>query len=430
MKNHIFRFSLIIFMLIGKLNNIYAQCTAGEKISYGTFDAVSNGTNYAAYSIADATTQAAPPAADINPPNFGWQDPSTPLSGGGAGSGFDGFYTIANTDDSYWDWNTANNIHAAPSGSGNFMMLNTDGSGTGAMPAVGAAVGSGFQLLSNAITTVVGCSYNFSIDYAEINAYGSTTRGVALAINGIIVSEADLSNVCINCTDNNNPGWRSLSYSFTGAATSTTVQLYVYTSGSNKNDFAFDNFSLKIPSTSPVTFLFFDSKSSDDGVLLTWITGSEKNSNYFEVQKSIDGNNWSAIGIVASKNNASGAMYQFNDQESTQDIISYYRIREVDFDNASMLSKTISIAGSDKNNSFLEVIPSIADHESQIRIDFSHDITSLMIYDQMGRIFLSKNLNSPGNSLPFDCSGLSSGLYIIKGISEEGKIVVRKFLVK
>jgi hypothetical protein len=429
MKNYIFWFSLIIFLLISSRNNIYAQCTAGEKISYGTFDAVSNGTNYAAYSIADPTTQAAPPAADINPTSFGWQDPSTPLGGGGGGSGFDGFYTIANTDDSYWDWNTANNIHAAPSGSGNFMMLNTDGSGTGAMPAVGAAVGSGFQLLSNAITTVVGCSYNFSINYAEINAYGSTTRGVALAINGVIVSEADLSDVCINCTDINNPGWRSLAYSFTGASTSTTVQLYVYTSGSNKNDFAFDNFSLKIPSTSPVTFLSFDSKSSDEGSLLTWITGSEKNSDYFEVQKSNDGKNWSAIGTVVSRNNSSGASYQFYDQENLQDI-SYYRIREVDFDNLSIVSKTISIAASDKNNSFLQVIPDITDHESQIRIDFSDDITSLMIYDQMGRIFLSKNLKSPCNSLSFDCSGLSSGLYIIKGISKEGKILTRKFLVK
>jgi hypothetical protein len=426
-KKHIQLHLIIAILISGLTGKSLAQCTAGEKISYGTFDAVSNGTNYAAYSISDPTAQAAPPAADINPTAFGWQDPSTALGGGGGGSGYDGFYTIANTDDSYWDWNTANPISAAPGGSGNFLMVNTDGATTGAMPAVGSPVGSGYQLFNNTIATVVGCTYNFSVDYAQINAYGSTIRGVALAINGVIVQEVDLSDVCLNC-GTPNPGWQNLSYSFTGAATSTTVQLYIYASGSNKNDFAFDNFSLKIPpSGAPVEFISFNGKTYGNGNLLSWTTAYEINSSHYEIERSGDGINWQMVAKIDSKNSSTGYTYNYYDPETSGNQPVYYRIKEVDIDNTQMHSGTISLQGSE-NDSFMEIIPSLTQQSSTVQIASSDDLVAVSVYDLLGNTVLSGEADSPAQNL--NCSKLATGVYIVKGLFEGGNTSTRKLIIQ
>jgi hypothetical protein len=345
-----------------------------------------------------------------------------------------GFFTIANSDNYYHDWSTSNSISTAPSGSGNFMIVNTDGSGTSALPAIGAAIGNGFAVLDDVLATTAGCPYTASVNFAQLNAYGTTIRGVALLVNGVIVARADESNVCLNCGAggvNNNPGWQSLSYAIpAGSVTSSTsIQVVIYTDGGTSNDWAFDNFSLFGASSTPVEFISFRAANTQHGVLLAWETGMELNSDYFEVQKSEDGINWLAIGVVDSRNNPSGAAYQlYDNMETSLGNISYYRVREVDFDNSSILSKTITASLEDAG-SFLQIIPSLAEQQSQVEINCGNDITSITLYDQFGRSVLSMNTTSL-KSLPIDCSGLSEGLYILRGLTAEGKTITRKLIIR
>lgn len=78
-------------------------------------------------------------------------------------------------------------------------------------------------------------------------------------------------------------------------------------------------------------------------VKIAWQTSSEKNNNYFEVQRSTDGEQFTTIAVVFAREQAdNGADYLFADQNPGQggsDIL-YYRIRQVSMDGKFTLTET------------------------------------------------------------------------------------------
>lgn len=92
-----------------------------------------------------------------------------------------------------------------------------------------------------------------------------------------------------------------------------------------------DPFSSVCPITVlPITMTKFEGAEISEGNLLTWITMSEKNADYFFVEKSFDGNNWVPIGRVKCIGNSEVEQhYQLIDSEKSIETI-YYRLRQVD----------------------------------------------------------------------------------------------------
>ncbi len=81
----------------------------------------------------------------------------------------------------------------------------------------------------------------------------------------------------------------------------------------------------------PVEFLSFNAKKGDGMVNLSWVTATEINNDYFEVQRSVDGGNFRTIGRVDGKGTTfSTSSYVFDDKAPVE--INYYRLRQVDFD--------------------------------------------------------------------------------------------------
>lgn len=73
---------------------------------------------------------------------------------------------------------------------------------------------------------------------------------------------------------------------------------------------------------------------------LTWTTTSEINNVGFTIEKSLDGFHFIDIGFVKSQSNSQVSVsYHFQDQEFSE--TSYYRLRQVDFDNKITFSKII-----------------------------------------------------------------------------------------
>ncbi|RYE14000.1 MAG: hypothetical protein EOP51_28880, partial [Sphingobacteriales bacterium] len=84
----------------------------------------------------------------------------------------------------------------------------------------------------------------------------------------------------------------------------------------------------------PVLFSSFDAKCSGNGTLISWATEQETNSDYFEVQRSTDGNNWKPIGRTAAAGLSSGSRsYNQLDLEAGN---AMYRIKQVDKNGAAV----------------------------------------------------------------------------------------------
>jgi len=91
----------------------------------------------------------------------------------------------------------------------------------------------------------------------------------------------------------------------------------------------------------------FELTKAGNTVKLNWLTSIEKNNNYFEIQRSIDGIQFDVIALMFAKEDAEkGAFYKYNDSESAKlsaDKV-YYRLRIIDIKGNSVLLDPKKIA--------------------------------------------------------------------------------------
>ncbi|RFP65437.1 T9SS C-terminal target domain-containing protein [Hymenobacter lapidiphilus] len=103
------------------------------------------------------------------------------------------------------------------------------------------------------------------------------------------------------------------------------------------------------PVVLPVTLTKFEARSEAGAVRLSWETATELNSAYFEVERSLDGRRFGAIGRVESKGSSSTASaYTLLDRAAPANAsLLYYRLRQVDTDGTAAYSgvRTVKAAG-------------------------------------------------------------------------------------
>ena len=97
------------------------------------------------------------------------------------------------------------------------------------------------------------------------------------------------------------------------------------------------------PITLPVKYVGFTVTKSNNNALIQWSTTQEVNANMYEVERSVDGSNWSTIAYVAATGNSSATNnYSYTDKSISAKIV-YYRIKEVDIDGNTSLTSIKSI---------------------------------------------------------------------------------------
>ena len=94
--------------------------------------------------------------------------------------------------------------------------------------------------------------------------------------------------------------------------------------------------------TIPIELLSFTGKAHKGRNQLNWQTATEQNNKGFHIERSSDGQSWQSIGWVSGKGNSSSiVVYELFDESPLN--ISYYRLRQVDFDEKPTISKAITL---------------------------------------------------------------------------------------
>jgi hypothetical protein len=81
----------------------------------------------------------------------------------------------------------------------------------------------------------------------------------------------------------------------------------------------------------PVELLSFDAKLNNDQVDLKWITLSESDNDYFDIEKSRDGQNWAYLMTVDGAGNSVATINYSAVDEKPYTGVNYYRLKQVDF---------------------------------------------------------------------------------------------------
>lgn len=178
-------------------------------------------------------------------------------------------------------------------------------------------------------------------------------------------------------------------------------------------------------SSLPVTLISFAGEPRRDGVHLDWVTSSEINNDYFSVQRSENGINYSDIGRVKGHGNTTVAnSYSFTDVQPLTGY-SYYKLRQVDFDGTATSSQAVAIfvGGSKKILEGLVVTPNPFSDKASIRLNsLVNGIAEIQIYTIAGKLCVheSVQLEEGMNTLNSEkINSLASGIYFFQ-ISSEG----------
>ena len=176
----------------------------------------------------------------------------------------------------------------------------------------------------------------------------------------------------------------------------------------------------------PVTFLNFDGVLQNDNAQLTWRTANEINNKGFDIEKSMDGHNFKAIGFVAGHGNSSNInSYNFTDIKVLSGS-NYYRLKQINNDGVYTYSSAIKLDYS-KFDWTVVGNPVTSNTWVQVQIDKAANV-SIQVLSMTGNLLktISKgNIEAGTYSIPLNLDKASSGMYIVK-LVVDGKSFTKK----
>ena len=134
---------------------------------------------------------------------------------------------------------------------------------------------------------------------------------------------------------------------------------------------------------------------------------NEQNTQYFDIQRLTANNAFETIGQIKAFNKPS--TYSFTDKNPLLGI-NYYRLKIVDFDEKSELSKTISL----QNDKILRGPRVYPNPVSDVLTIENADDKTIEIINTLGQIVLSQNTLTPN----INVQSLANGIYFLKMESE------------
>ncbi len=180
------------------------------------------------------------------------------------------------------------------------------------------------------------------------------------------------------------------------------------------------------PSSLPVQLISFNAFQSNSNITINWTTASEENNDYFEVLRSIDGENFKVIAEIAGDGNSNLTLdYSIIDTEVDNNTY-YYMLKQTDYDSKFTVSEMVVVNISSELNT--KVYPNPISQGETLNIEFeSINNNQIGIYDINGRNIKTINTNNINQTL--DISELASGIYMLQ-IQSGTQVKVEKLIIK
>jgi hypothetical protein len=258
---------------------------------------------------------------------------------------------------------------------------------------------------------------------AAIANFTSATMQLSYGVNDYVLDSASLRIAQGNGALWENEGG-SGSASVTGTITSgsfssfNTVFTLAYTAGAG---------------SLPVHMLNFAAARSGDNVRLHWATASEINNDYFTVERSADGNIFHKIAFIKGAGNSSQEIeYSLVDTDPLQGV-SYYRIRQTDFDGTTDCSGVIAIAIFFEREQ-ITVAPTVvtSNYVTVYLKGMKNQSANISLCDASGKILHTENVFLTAESEHLQVTvpvGLNGSTCIIN-VATEGASYTRKIFIR
>jgi hypothetical protein len=183
----------------------------------------------------------------------------------------------------------------------------------------------------------------------------------------------------------------------------------------------------------PITLVFFNGEIYDNSILLKWVTASEINNNYFEIEKFQD-SAWTVIGTIDGSGNSSTPIsYSYIDINPSYNY-NIYRLKQIDFNGKYETFYAISVKYPTKVKDIgIAIYPNPLVTEEQLNIEligFSGEEVLIVVIDVMGQVFYERIVMSHNNnSIIIISKSIPSGPYLVIGSSKK-ELYKKKLIVQ
>lgn len=226
----------------------------------------------------------------------------------------------------------------------------------------------------------------------------ATGEGV-LSVDGIVV------------WSNDGPDARNMYWTGSG-----NLEVGVAMDGTGFNDTFMDNLIIGniFDSALPIELKDFTAEYSEENhdVICKWETGSELNNDFFTIERSQNALNWESIGQVDGVGNSSEAIiYSFRDAKPFYGL-SYYRLKQTDFDGTYTYSNITSVEANKIDSDFFKIYPNPTSSSFVLYAE-EVEIAQVHIVNVLGKELKEIVPIQDGNNLYFDVQGLEKGVYFV-----------------
>ena len=168
----------------------------------------------------------------------------------------------------------------------------------------------------------------------------------------------------------------------------------------------------------PVDFISVKANYFESDVYVEWATASEINNDYFVVERSVDGFVFEEIGRVDGAGNSSEIQYYTYVDEAPLFGISFYRIRQVDFDEMQDVSSVVSVNIEDEAALQVHVYPNPVPADRGFTVHVANEKLTeykVTLYSILQRTEINEEFIIQGNKELFiPTKRYSPGVYILK----------------
>jgi len=185
----------------------------------------------------------------------------------------------------------------------------------------------------------------------------------------------------------------------------------------------------------PVELISFAGEERNCQIDLNWQTATEINSDFFVIERSYNGINFTEIGRLNAAGN-SQAVVNYNFSDANASVQNYYRLKQVDVDGTYEYSNIIRISTTCFDGTvsdILDIYPNPVNSSGEVNLSIfskTNQSADIIILNMEGKVLFNKpaNLVEGANSLNYSVKGLAAGTYFLRLKGKNWHSSTQKFI--
>jgi len=175
---------------------------------------------------------------------------------------------------------------------------------------------------------------------------------------------------------------------------------------------------------------YFNASKGNGFNTLNWQAACSSSQAIFELERSVDGVNFTNINSITASQARCASPFSYNDNTAPAGTV-FYRIRIIDVDGKASYSAIVKLSSQVKDIELSGITPNPVMNIAQVKVNtIKKDVVNLVVIAADGKVVsrTSVQLQAGSSIISVDIANLPSGVYMLKGIFSDGQTNTVKFI--